>query len=65
MKINGAALHEEDIPFTDSFDAGDTVKFVYAQDIPSFSPSGTYTLTFQFYDSKNKANGCVGFTFKL
>lgn len=51
--------------FVSSYDAGDTIEFSYKNYIPSFAPSGTYGLTFQFIDSDEKNNGCLQFAFKL
>lgn len=52
VKLNGVFLDKEVATFEDSFDAGDHIEFAYKNFIPSFAPSGTYGLTFQFFDSK-------------
>lgn len=65
VKLNGAFLHDEKDPFSSSYDAGDSVKYPFSNDIPSFAPSGTYSLTLQFMDKKGAKNGCINFTFKL
>jgi hypothetical protein len=65
VKLNGVPLHNEDIPFTDSFDDGDTVEFRYKNYVPSFAPPGTYGLTFNFIDKAGKDQGCIAFSFKL
>lgn len=58
-------LDKEVADFTTAYDAGDSVEFSYKNFIPSFAPSGTYGLTFQFIDSNEKNNGCLQFQFKL
>lgn len=65
VKLNGAPLHTESIAFTESYDNGDTVEFKFTNFVPSFAPSGTYGLTFQFVDKAGKNNGCLSFQFKL
>lgn len=65
VKLNGVFLDKEVAPFTESYDAGDSVEFTYKNFIPSFAPPGTYGLTFSFIDSKDKENGCLQFQFKL
>lgn len=65
MKLNGAFLDKQTAEFAKSFDNGDTIEYSFANFIPSFAPAGTYTLQFQFVDSKDKNNGCLQFQFKL
>jgi hypothetical protein len=65
VKLNGVVLDKENITYTKSFDSGDVVDFAYTNFIPSFAPSGTYVLIFQFIDSSDKNNGCITFQFKL
>lgn len=65
VKLNGAFLDKQTAEFTSSYDAGDSIEFKYTNFIPSFAPPGTYGLTFQFVDSKDKNNGCIQFQFKL
>ena len=64
MKLNGVYLHSETIDFKQSYGAGDTVDFKYTTLVPGFSPSGTYTLIFNFKADKTP-NGCMSFNFKL
>jgi len=63
--LNGVFLDKETVDFTTSYDSGDAIEFSYKNFIPSFAPAGTYGLTFQFIDSKEKNNGCLAFSFKL
>ena len=65
VKLNGVYLDKEVIEFKDSYDTGDTVEFKYQNYVPSIAPSGTYSLVFQFFDSKETVNGCMQFQFKL
>jgi hypothetical protein len=65
VKLNGVYLHDESIPFSQSYEEGDTVEFRYKNFVPSFAPPGTYGLTFQFKNKDNKDNGCMAFSFKL
>jgi hypothetical protein len=58
-------LNKETITYTKTYDQSDVVEFTYSNFIPSFAPSGTYVLIFQFIDSKEKENGCITFQFKL
>jgi hypothetical protein len=64
VKLNGAFLHSESLDYAKSYGAGDTIQFKFNNYIPSFSPPGTYTLSFTFKNG-NEANGCVAFQFKL
>lgn len=65
VKLNGAFLDKQSPEFTNSYDAGDSIEFTFANFIPSFAPPGTYTLSFTFVDTKDKNNGCLQFQFKL
>jgi hypothetical protein len=65
VKLNGVVLNKDTIPFTKSYDESDVVDWAYSNFIPSFAPSGTYVLIFQFIDSNDKENGCITFQFKL
>lgn len=65
VKLNGLFLHSETIGYKDEYDEGDTVTFKYTNFIPSFAPSGTYLLTFNFKGAGNVALGCLSFNFKL
>ena len=65
VKLNGVFLDKQTADFTDSYDAGDAIEFKYTNFIPNFAPAGTYTLNFQFVDTKDKNNGCLTFQFKL
>lgn len=65
VKLNGAFLHDETVDYKKSYDGGDTVEFTFNNFIPSFSPPGSYLLSFQFVDTSGKNNGCFSFQFKL
>lgn len=65
VKLNGLFLHSEAIAYAKTYDSGDILEFKYTNFIPSFAPSGTYLLTFNFKDKAGKAVGCFNFTFKL
>ena len=65
MKLNGLPLHDETNKFQFTFDSGDIVQYKFDNLIPSFAPSGTYLLTFNFKDSSNNNLGCFSFSFKL
>lgn len=65
VKLNGAPLDQQTHQFTNSYDAGDAIEYSFENYIPGFAPIGTYTLNFQFIDSKDKNNGCMSFQFKL
>jgi hypothetical protein len=65
VKLNGVVLNKDTIPFTKSYDESDVIDWSYSNFIPSFAPSGTYVLIFQFIDNGDKDNGCITFQFKL
>lgn len=65
VKLNGVFLHNESIPFKQTFEDGDTISFKYTNYIPGFAPSGNYGLTFNFKTKSGSTNGCLAFSFKL
>jgi hypothetical protein len=65
VKLNGLFLHSETATFSQVYDSGDILTYKYNNFIPSFAPTGTYLLTFNFKDKANGNQGCFSFTFKL
>ena len=65
VKLNGVGIHNQTMPFNQSFEDGDSVEYKYSTEIPSFVPSGNYALTFQFRRKNGSANGCIAIAWKF
>ena len=65
VKLNGAQLDSREIPYSQSYDSGDTVEFKFQNFIPGFAPPGSYTLICNFINDAGTAEGCFSFGFKL
>jgi hypothetical protein len=65
VKLNGLFIHNETVPYTDVYDAGDILTYNYHNLIVSFAPAGNYLLTLNMKDKANAAQGCFSFTFKI
>lgn len=62
--LNGTPLNTQYDPNTNSYQAGDSLKYVFSVTIPGFAPSGAYSVALTFQDS-NGNKGCVNVAFTL
>ena len=64
-KLFGATVQVYNNEYTNVVEAGDPVEYVYNNEIPSFTPSGNYLVTFDFFDANRNKVGCAGIKFTL
>lgn len=63
--LNGNLLNTQFDDFSKVFEANDPVNYSFQTAIPSFAPSGSYSIKFTFQNTGGNENGCVNFQFTL
>ena len=63
--LNGNVLNTQTNAFVNSFGAGDDVNYVFKVTIPSFAPSGAYSVSLNFQDNNGGSVGCLNVAFNL
>ena len=63
--LNGNVLNTQTSAFANTFEGGDDVNFVFKVTIPSFAPSGAYSVSMNFQDNNGGSVGCVNVAFNL
>lgn len=63
--LNGTPLNTQYDPNTNSYQAGDPLNYRFTVTIPSFAPSGSYSVSLTFQDGSSSSQGCVNVQFNL
>jgi hypothetical protein len=63
--LNGNVLNVQTNDFAKTYAAGDDFNYVFKVTIPSFAPSGAYSVALNFQDNNGASLGCVNVAFNL
>lgn len=63
--LNGNVLNTQSNAFAKTFQGGDDLNYVFKITIPSFAPSGAYSVSLNFQDNNGESVGCLNIAFNL